>query len=110
MNLGHGAVDAPAGPHLSPVEDVLALDIGESSHTFISVQTEITEYLCGCQGRNGAENHEDRARWGIGKGKEGMNGRPSSGKREFEFPQARQADTSVAHRVGSVTGRLETGD
>ena len=49
MNLGHGAIDPPPGPHLSPVQDVLALNVGQLRHTFISVQTEITEYTVQCQ-------------------------------------------------------------
>jgi hypothetical protein len=52
MNLGHSAIDAPPGPHLSPVQDVLALDVGQWRHTLISVQTETTEQTVQCQASN----------------------------------------------------------
>jgi hypothetical protein len=43
VNLGYGPIDTPPGSHLSPVKDELPLKVGELRHTFISVQTEITE-------------------------------------------------------------------
>ena len=49
MNLRHGAIDSPPGPHLPPVQDVLALNVGQLRHTLSSVQTEITEYTVQCQ-------------------------------------------------------------
>src|ERR1700756_3171482 len=49
MNLGHGAIDPPPGSHLPPMQDVLALNVGQLRHTLISVQTEITEYTVKCQ-------------------------------------------------------------
>jgi hypothetical protein len=52
MNLGDRAIDAPAGPHLSPVQDVLALNVGQGRHTLISVQTEITEFTIQSQAPN----------------------------------------------------------
>ena len=43
MDLGHGAVDAPAGAHLTPMEDEFLLNWAELRHiSFISVYSEIT--------------------------------------------------------------------
>jgi hypothetical protein len=43
VDLGYGPVDAPAGAHLSPMEDELLLDWAELVHiSSISVTSEIT--------------------------------------------------------------------
>src|SRR5437899_2529161 len=43
MHLCHRPVDAPAGAHLAPVQNVLLLDRSQFVHTVTSVITEIRE-------------------------------------------------------------------